>query len=192
MGNFNWEQGFAMDFNLKSGFSGKAATTKRYLSDMKDFFYDSEAAEKILKEENPLIYEYYELGCPERAGDLSFGTTIVYPGLIGNEYYMTKGHFHKKVDTAEVYYVFSGEGCMVMEDPEGNTREIPMKAGEAVYVPRSYAHRSVNTGNSPLVMFFTFAADAGHDYGTIEQKGYHHMVCLESGKMTVTENRKWR
>ncbi len=191
MENFNWNQGFTLDFNLQSGFSQNAGTTKRYLSDMRDFYGDTETVESILEKDNPLIYEFYELGCPEREGDLAFGTTIVYPGLIGSEYYMTKGHFHKKVDTAEVYYVLEGEGYMVMEDPGGNTREISMKKGEAIYVPRSFAHRSVNTGEGPLVMFFTFAADAGHDYGTIEQKGYHHMICRRDGEAVVMENRKW-
>ena len=191
MGNFNWNQGFTLDFDLQSGFSQNTETTKRYLSDMEGFYEDSEAVKSILEKENPLIYEFYELGCPEREGDLAFGTTIVYPGLIGSEYYMTKGHFHRKVDTAEVYYVLEGEGYMVMEDPKGTTREIPLRKGEAVYVPRSFAHRSVNTGGAPLVMFFTFAADAGHDYGTIEKKGYHHMICRKDGEAVVTENKKW-
>ena len=191
MGNFNWNQGFTLDFDLQSGFSQNTETTKRYLSDMEGFYEDSEAVKSILEKENPLIYEFYELGCPEREGDLAFGTTIVYPGLIGSEYYMTKGHFHRKVDTAEVYYVLEGEGYMVMEDPKGTTREIPLGTGEAVYVPRSFAHRSVNTGGAPLVMFFTFAADAGHDYGTIEKKGYHHMICRKDGEAVVMENKKW-
>ncbi len=191
MGNFNWNQGFTLDFDLQSGFSQNTETTKRYLSDMEGFYEDSEAVKSILEKENPLIYEFYELGCPEREGDLAFGTTIVYPGLIGSEYYMTKGHFHRKVDTAEVYYVLEGEGYMVMEDPKGTTREIPLRKGEAVYVPRSFAHRSVNTGGEPLVMFFTFAADAGHDYGTIEKKGYHHMICRKDGEAVVMENKKW-
>jgi glucose-6-phosphate isomerase len=191
MGNFNWNQGFTLDFDLQSGFSQNTETTKRYLSDMEGFYEDSEAVKSILEKENPLIYEFYELGCPEREGDLAFGTTIVYPGLIGSEYYMTKGHFHRKVDTAEVYYVLEGEGYMVMEDPKGTTREIPLRKGEAVYVPRSFAHRSVNTGGAPLVMFFTFAADAGHDYGTIEKKGYHHMICRKDGEAVVMENKKW-
>lgn len=191
MGNFNWNQGFTLDFDLQSGFSQNTETTKRYLSDMEGFYEDSEAVKSILEKENPLIYEFYELGCPEREGDLAFGTTIVYPGLIGSEYYMTKGHFHRKVDTAEVYYVLEGEGYMVMEDPKGTTREIPLRKGEAVYVPRSFAHRSVNTGGAPLVMFFTFAADAGHDYGTIEKKGYHHMICRKDGEAVVMESKKW-
>ena len=78
-------------------------------------YQDQEAVEEILKHEDPLIYEFYELGCPERSGDLAFGTTMIHPGKIGNEYYMTKGHFHQIVDTAEVYYTLKGEGYMMLE-----------------------------------------------------------------------------
>ncbi len=191
MNHFNWDYSFLVDFDLNNGFSKTAETTKRYLSQMKDMFYDVEAAEEILKTEDPLIYEFYELGFPEREGDLAFGTTILYPGLVGEEYYMTKGHFHTKLETAEVYYTLSGEGYMVMENPEGDTIEIPLVKGQALYVPRRYAHRSVNTGNEPLVMFFTFDADAGHDYGTIETKGYHKMVVKRQGKAEIVPNPKW-
>ncbi len=192
MNNFNWDSSFLVDFNLQSGFSKTAETTKRYLSQMKDMYYDTEAAKEILKTQDPLIYEFHELGCPERAGDLAFGTTILYPGTIGNEYYMTKGHFHTILDTAEVYYTLDGEGYMVMENPEGDTLELPLKKGEAIYVPRRYAHRSVNTGSTPLVMFYTFAADAGHDYGTIETKGYHKLIVEQNGKPSVIDNLHWK
>lgn len=185
---YNWEKGFALDFDLITGRSKHAATTKRYLSDMKEFYFDKKAVEEQLKRENVLIYEYYELGCPERKGELSFGTTIVYPGKIGTEYYMTKGHFHNEIATSEVYYTLEGEGVMVLENPEGETEEIPLKKGEAAYVPRRYAHRSVNTGEQPLVMFYVFDADAGHDYGTIEAKGYHRMVCAVDGVPKVVDN----
>ena len=105
---------------------------------------------------------------------------------------MTKGHFHTRLATAEVYYTLDGEGYMVMENPDGDTIEMPLRKGEAVYVPRCYAHRSVNTGNKPLVLFFTFAADAGHDYGTIETKGYHKLVVEKDGKPTIIDNPKWK
>lgn len=191
MNNFNWDKSFLVDFNLENGFSGTAASTKRYLSNMKKMFADQGEAEKILTADDPVVYEFYELGCPERAGDLLFGTTIVYPGKVGSEYYMTKGHFHTMLETAEVYYTLSGEGYMVMENPEGETLEEPLAKGSALYVPRRYAHRTVNTGSEPLVLFFTFAADAGHDYGTIEEKGFHKMILEQDGKPTITDNPNW-
>lgn len=192
MNQFNWDSSFLVDFDLKTGFSKTAETTKRYLSQMKDMYCDTEAAEKILETEDPMIYEFHELGCPERAGDLAFGTTILYPGKVGNEYYMTKGHFHTILETAEVYWTVSGTGYMVMENPEGDTIEMPLKAGEAVYVPRSYAHRTVNTGSEPLILFYVFQADAGHDYGTIETKGYHKLIVEKDGQPTVVDNPKWK
>lgn len=192
MNNFNWNNSFLVDFDLESGKSKKAETTKRYLSQMKDMFNDVEAAHKILESDDPLIYEFHELGCPERAGDLAFGTTILYPGKVGNEYYMTKGHFHTILDTAEVYYTLSGSGYMVMENPSGETIEMPLSKGEAVYVPRAFAHRTVNSGNTPLVLFYTFAADAGHDYGTIETKGFHHLVIEDDNKPAIINNPNWK
>lgn len=192
MNQFDWDRGFPLDFDLKTGRSKTARTTKRYLSQMKGMYFDSDAVKEILKKEDPLVYEFYELGYPERPGDLAFGTTILYPGLVGDEYYMTKGHFHTVLDTAEVYYTLAGEGYMVMENPEGDTLEIPLSKNQAVYVPRRYAHRTVNTGNEPLLLFYTFAADAGHDYGTIETKGYHKLILEENGRAVVADNQKWK
>ncbi len=192
MNQFNWDTSFLVDFDIETGRSKTARATKRYLSEMKEMYFDARAVEKILENNDPLIYEFHELGCPERAGDLAFGTTIVYPGKVGKEYYMTKGHFHTVLDTAEVYYTLAGEGYMVMENPEGDTLEIPLSKNQAVYVPRRYAHRTVNTGNEPLLLFYTFAADAGHDYGTIETKGYHKLILEENGRAVVADNQKWK
>lgn len=158
---------------------------------MSGMFCDQNAADQILQKEDPLIYEFYELGCPEREGDLAFGTTILYPGRIGNEYFMTKGHFHSLLETAEVYYTLSGEGYMVMENQAGDTREIRLSKNNAIYVPRGYAHRSVNTGSTPLVLFYTFDANAGYDYGTIETKGYRRLILDNNGTPAVSDNPKW-
>lgn len=191
MNQFNWDTSFLVDFDAETGLSKAAQPSQRRLSQMKGMFADTAAAEKILETEDPVLYEWFELGCPERAGDLAFGVTILKPGKVGGEYYMTKGHFHTQLDTAEVYYTFGGEGYMVMENPEGDTIEMPLSKGQTVYVPRRYAHRMVNTGSTPLITFFVFAADAGHDYGTIETKGYHKMVVERDGKPAIVPNPKW-
>ena len=80
---------------------------------------------------------------------------------------------------------------MVMENLEGNTLEMPLSKSQAVYVPRGYAHRTVNSGSVPLILFYTFAADAGHDYGTIETKGYRKLIVEQNGRPAVVDNPRW-
>lgn len=187
-----WDKGFTVDFDLQTGLSTKAGSTKRVLSNMKNMYSDNAAFHKILEKEDPLIYEFYELGAPEKPGDLAFGTSITYPGKVGKEYYMTKGHFHTILDTAEVYFCMSGHGYMLMENPEGDWSAQELVPGKAVYVPQRYAHRSVNIGNYPFVTFYVFRGDAGHDYGTIEMKGYRKLIVEENGKASIVDNPKWK
>ena len=104
---------------------------------------------------------------------------------------MTKGHFHQIVDTAEVYYTLKGEGYMMLENLEGDWKVERMEKGKALYVPRGYAHRTINTGDEILTAFYVFDANAGHDYGTIETKGYHHIVCDIDGEMKGLDNPRW-
>lgn len=80
---------------------------------------------------------------------------------------------------------------MLMETPEGDVDIQWLKPGVAVYVPPRWAHRSINTGSETLVTFFVFRSDAGHDYGTIEQKGYRKLVVERNGKPTLIDNPKW-
>jgi glucose-6-phosphate isomerase len=182
---------FVIDFNLLNGNSASRESTKRHLSKMKGMYADDIAYQQLIIEGDPLLYEFYELELPASSGELLFGTSIVYPGKVGNEYYMTKGHFHTILETAEVYYCLSGQGVLLMENPEGEWDAQEMKPGSAVYVPPRYAHRSINTGNVPLVMFFVFRADAGHDYGTIETKGYRKLVVEQDGQVAIIDNPKW-
>ena len=191
--NYNWDRGFLMDFSMLDGMSKCAVSTKRKLSQMKDMYADADTAEKAIADGDPLVYEFYELGAPEHPGDLAFGTSITYSGKVGSEYYMTKGHFHTILDTAEVYYTLSGQGYMLTESPEGDVVLHALEPGKAVYVPKRYAHRSINTGTAPLVTFFVFRGDAGHDYGTIETKGYRKLVVEGAdGKPEMIDNPKWK
>ena len=191
--NFDWIRGFVADFSTTDGMSKTAVSTKRFLSNMKGMYADEEAFEKMLSAGDPMVYEFYELGAPDDAGDVAFGSSITYPGTVGSEYFMTKGHFHTILETAEVYYTLSGEGFMLTENPEGDVIAHPLAPGKAVYVPKRYAHRSVNTGNSPLVTFFAFRGDAGHDYATIETKGFRKLIMKGAdGKPEIIDNPKWK
>ena len=183
---------FNLIFNLENGQCPERESSKRYLSDVKSIFYDTAEAEKILTDDDQLIYEFYELPMLQDSGDMAFGTSITYPGTIGDEYFMTKGHFHSILNTAEVYYCLSGNGMMMMENSNGQWECRELKAGAALYVPKGFAHRSINTGSRPLVTFFCFRADTGHDYKTIAGQGFRHLVVKKDDQPTVIENPRWK
>jgi len=183
---------FSLTFNPENGLCPERESTKRYLSDVKTIFYDSAEAEKMLAADDQLIYEFYELPMPRDGGDLAFGTSITYAGTIGDEYFMTKGHFHSILNTAEVYYCLSGNGMMMMENSKGQWECRKLSSGEALYVPKGFAHRSINIGDRPLVTFFCFRADAGHDYKTIAGQGFRHLVVKRNGSPLVIENPRWK
>lgn len=165
---------------------------RRRLSDMKGQFYDQDAYRAMLTQEDTVLYEVYEIKRPTVAGELLHGISIVHPGKVGEEYYMTKGHFHTVLETAEIYYCLRGQGVMVMETPEGKWAVEPLKPGSVLYVPPRWAHRSVNTGSGEdLVTFFVYPGNAGHDYGSIEKQGFRKLIVEREGRPQVIDNPRW-
>ena len=165
---------------------------KRNLSKMAGQYHDQEAFDQLLAEEDVLLYEVYELKRPEKEGEILHGISIVHPGKVGNEYFMTKGHYHTVLDTAEIYYTLKGQGVMVMETPEGDWAVEELRPGGVLYVPPRWAHRSVNTGDTEdLVMFFAYPGNAGHDYGTIESQGFRKLVLDAEGEPKIVDNPRW-
>lgn len=155
-------------------------------------YLDKQAYAAMLSQD-PVLYEVYEIARPESAGELMHGISIVHPGKVGGEYFMTKGHFHTVLDTAEVYYCLKGAGAMVMETPEGEWSVEELRPGRVLYVPPRWAHRSVNTGQSEdLVTFFIYPGNAGHDYGTIERQGFRELVVERDRRTEIVDNPRWR
>jgi len=164
----------------------------RHLSALRGQFADQRAYEALLRQEDVALYEVYELTRPAAAGELPHGVSIVHPGKVGDEYYMTKGHFHAVLETAEVYHCLSGQGMMVMETPEGEWAVERLRPGGVLYVPPRWAHRSVNTGRDvDLITFFVYPGNAGHDYGTIERNGFRKLVVERDGQPAVVDNPRW-
>lgn len=165
---------------------------ERKLSNMNGQYQDQETLDTILSDDDPLLYEVFEIKRPEIAGEILHGISIIHPGKVGQEYYMTKGHFHTLLATAEIYHTLKGEGFMVMETPEGDWSVEKLSAGRVLYVPPRWAHRSVNIrSDEDLVMFFAYPANAGHDYGTIEAQGYRKLILEVEGKAEIVDNPRW-
>ena len=164
----------------------------RKLSSMKNQYLDEISYGEMIKKEDTVLYEVYEKLVPEIEGELIQGLTIVHPGKVGKEYFMTKGHFHSVLETAELYFCFKGYGYMMMETPEGDCLSEELLPYTALYIPGRWAHRSINTGIDDLVMLFVYPAHAGHNYATIETKGFRKLIVEDNGSPKMIDNPKWK
>lgn len=123
-------------------------------------------------------------------GGLFWGQTTVYPGTVGDEYFMTSGHFHAQRNRAEYYVTLCGEGGLLLMDEERNTRWERMHTGSVHYIAGHVAHRVANTGEGPLTFAACWPSDAGHDYGTIMEDGFSARLRSVNGlPQLVSEDR---
>lgn len=145
----------------------------RKLKDLAGLFFD-EAARRGLDPET-VVYQTY--GCP---GDLPgeqllYGTTVLMPGDVGGEYFMTRGHFHTNPLRGELCLTLQGEGWLLLMDREGVTMRQKMSEGSLHDIPAHLAHRVVNTGDEPLIFFVSWMSDCGHDYETSQRLGFERI-----------------
>ncbi|MEW6579937.1 MAG: glucose-6-phosphate isomerase family protein [Chloroflexota bacterium] len=164
---------------------------QRRLSDMRGLYADP-AAEYALMGANPLIYEVYEAAQnPKEAGHLLYSTTIIRPGKVGAEYFMTKGHYHAKEECAELYYGLLGEGYLLLQTPEGEVSLQRIVPGAAAYVPPYWGHRTINTGTENFVFLAVYPAEAGYDYKTIAERGFASILVERDGVPTPIPNPRY-
>ena len=166
--------------------------TVRRLSDMRGMYLDIAATEELLKQGDPVLYEVYEVDVPHEEGQLIYCTSIIYPGQVGDEYHMTKGHFHSKEGTAEIYFGLHGGGYLLMQTRDDQVNVIEMVPGTVAYIPPFWAHRTINIGDEKFVFFGVYPGDAGHNYGTIEEEGFAKLVVERNGKPALVDNPQYR
>ena len=149
--------------------------TKRYqkrYDDLAGLFADEAAFAAIAcTRGTEIAYQVDEFRPSDRAGDIVFGTSTLYPGKIGQEFVFTRGHIHAVSDRPEIYHCRSGHGVMLMELLDGTVRAEEMTPNSVVYVAPHWIHRSVNVGTTPLVTLFCYPADAGQNYDVIARAG---------------------
>ncbi len=170
-------------YSLGTARIGERPFVQRRLSDLRGCFADANAFEAALAKEDVLLYEVTAIEPAHGDGQLHYGLGVLYPGKIGDEYFMTKGHYHSHRPAAEVYVGLKGEGVMLLEDESsGESRMVVLRENCAVYVPGHTAHRTMNTGVDPLVYLGIYPSNAGHDYGAIAERNFRKIVVERDGQ----------
>jgi glucose-6-phosphate isomerase len=176
-------------FSLDAASLGSRPMIRRHLSDLRGSFADPVAYDAALTKGDPLVYEVSAVEPATGDGQLHYGLGILYPGKVGDEYFLTKGHYHSHRPAAEVYIGLRGDGAMLLEDESsGESRFVPLRENSCVYVPGHTAHRTVNTGRIPLVYIGVYPSNAGHDYGAIASRNFKKIV-IERDGVTVLIDR---
>ena len=186
MDQSNLMQPFGVEIDLIEGvMADPAHHLKRHASDMRGHYQDRDALNRLIEAGDPLHYEVFEPTLPQTAGQVIFCISKLYPGRVGDECFMTKGHYHTVPDTAEIYLCIRGQGYMAMKTPDGQCVLEPMVRNRLVYVPPYWAHRSINTADEPLISLCVYPGNAGHNYGDIETEGFPKRVFIRQGKEVI-------
>jgi glucose-6-phosphate isomerase, archaeal len=158
----------------------------RRAADMVGYYADASALQRLIADQdNPVHYETFESAVPEEYGQVKFCISKLYPGVVGRECFMTKGHYHGVLETGEAYLCLTGRGLMMMKTSQGECRWEEFAPGRLVYVPPYWAHRSVNTGDEPLISLCLYPGEAGHNYGDIRTEGFPKRVFRDGSDVTI-------
>lgn len=165
---------------------------EKRLSDLAGVYLDERALDARRRDHSdPLAYsvEDFRVDAP---GSLVVGTTALEPGVVGEEYAMTRGHIHVVPSAAEIYCCVSGHGVLLMEDLRGETSFLELAPDTVAYVPGGWIHRSVNVGAEPLVVLFAYEANAGQDYGIVERsRGLSSLVVVDGDGWKLVPNPRY-
>ncbi len=175
------------DYQMRGG---PVVSQIRKMKDLQGIFHDEKAFRKMPPEQVAYTVQSW-LPVPEgTSGGLYFGTTNLMPGKIGDEYMITKGHFHSRSDRAEFYWGIQGQGMLLLMDRERHTWTEEMYPGSLHYIPAHVAHRVANTGSSVLIFGACWPSDAGHDYKEIAANGFSARLVEKEGNPLLVSNEK--
>lgn len=177
---------FTVDYDLAAGVMENPTNhLVRHASDMRGHYRDAAALDALIADGNPVHYEVFERPVPNEYGHLMYCISDLKPGVVGEECFITKGHYHTRINTGEIYLALRGRGYMMMKTTDGQCRYEEFAPGRMVYVPPYWGHRSINTGDEPLISFCVYPGDAGHNYGDIEREGFPKRAFRRGGKIVV-------
>ncbi len=159
--------------------------TGRYVKTLRelDGLYADERAFQALAERdgNAEAYRVDELRLTEGSHDLITGLSVLKPGRVGDEFFMTRGHLHRRADRPETYFCVEGHGVMLTETLSGEACASEMRPGTLVYVPPYHVHRSVNVGTGIFATLFSYPSDAGQDFDIVRTAGGFAQLIVTDG-----------
>lgn len=155
----------------------------KYIGDLGGIYADEDSFQQLAElRGGEIAYRVNELRFAERSNDLITGISVLNPGKVGSEFFMTRGHLHRRADRPETYYCLSGHGVLLMESLAGKVEAAEMRPGNLVYVPPFWIHRSVNVGSEIFATLFSYPADAGQNFEIVRKAGGFKLLVIGDGE----------
>lgn len=158
------------------------------LKDLQGIFLDEAAWAGMNPETEVYRVRWWSPVAAGQEGGLFWGVTILQPGKVGEEYFMTHGHFHANRTRDEYYAAVSGSGLLVRMNDERRSWSEAMTPGSLHSISGQHAHRVVNVGEGPLIFWACWGSDAGYDYATIRESGFCIRVVERGGRPAIIGN----
>ena len=151
---------------------------KKYFRELVGIYADEAAFDRLAEAFGDTVaYRVDEARFSDHGSDLITGISALEPGKVGQEFFMTRGHLHRRADRPETYYCLAGHGVLLLESLVGEVKAMEMRAGSLVYVPPFWLHRSVNVGETVFATLFSYPADAGQNFEIVKQaQGFRQLV----------------
>ncbi|WP_312951757.1 glucose-6-phosphate isomerase family protein [Superficieibacter sp.] len=154
------------------------------IADLNGVFADRNAWREF--DPQQVVYDVEMFDSPSPEGALYTGVTHLQPGKVGDEYFMTRGHFHARREQGEVYCGLRGTGYLLLQDAQGEARIEHVFPGSVHIIPGFTAHRLINTASEVLSALAVWPSAAGHDYAALAQ-GFSVRVIEQGGQARVQE-----
>jgi glucose-6-phosphate isomerase len=163
--------------------SGPGVTeSRRTLDGLRGYFRDEPARAAMPQDRVAYRVQAWEPRPEGEPGAVCCATTFLEAGLVGDEYFLTRGHFHQNEDRAELEVTIAGSGWLVLMTADRRTRVEVMRPGSVHHVPPGTAHRVANIGGETLVFVSYWPSETGHDYRTIVEQGFSARVRRVAGE----------
>lgn len=144
--------------DFESGTSGSPTSVRR-VRDLARLFPNADP------DDDRIVYQTFGMsGEDTDEPHLRWATTVIEPGNVNGEPFMTRGHIHLNRDRGEWMMTLRGVGELRLKRPGESVVVETMQPGSVHLIDGSQAHRVVNTGAEPLAFVVVWLSDCGHDY----------------------------
>ena len=155
--------------------------SERKISEMKDEFLYGDL---IDANAHDIVYEVSCTDVKKQPGSLLQAITVIHPGDVGGELFMTKGHYHKDEMCDEIYICMSGKGALILQD-ENEANVVELTPGVSAYIPGKYGHRTVNISDEDFVFMSVWPGSSVYDYGRTKKEPFQKRIFKADGGYEV-------